>query len=252
MRTYIMGDIHGAYKALKQCLERAEFDYRSDTLIQLGDITDGYDEVYECVEELLQLDRLIAIRGNHDEWFRHFIESGVHPDSWRQGGLGSLVSYLRPLGKEHLVQRVLGGFTTALNSGDVPESHQRFFRNQQLFYVDNENNCFVHAGFDRKRAFKGQNEDCYYWDRDLWSEALSFQASQKEGRTRESFYSATPFQEIFIGHTSTRIWGTDQPMKAANIYNLDTGAGSDGRLTLMDLESKAIWQSDPVKELYAG
>jgi serine/threonine protein phosphatase 1 len=61
---------------------------------------------------------------------------------------------------------------------------------------------------------------------------------------------ATSFNEIFIGHTSTVNWKTDQPMKAANIHNLDTGGGYAGRLTIMELESKQFWQSDPVKELY--
>ena len=43
---------------------------------------------------------------------------------------------------------------------------------------------------------------------------------------------------------------TNKPMKAANIYNLDTGAGHAGRLTIMDIESKKFSQSDPVSELY--
>lgn len=33
-----MGDIHGAYKALQQCLERSKFNYENDKLIQLGDV----------------------------------------------------------------------------------------------------------------------------------------------------------------------------------------------------------------------
>lgn len=37
-RTFVMRDIHGAFKALVQCLERCEFDYDIDTLILLGDI----------------------------------------------------------------------------------------------------------------------------------------------------------------------------------------------------------------------
>ena len=69
MKTFVMGDVHGAYKALKQCLERASFDYQNDCLIQLGDIADGGNEVYECVEELLKIKNLVAIKGNHDDWF---------------------------------------------------------------------------------------------------------------------------------------------------------------------------------------
>ncbi len=59
MATFVMGDIHGGYKALVQCLQRAQFDYQRDTLIQLGDIADGYDEVFACVEELLKITHLI-------------------------------------------------------------------------------------------------------------------------------------------------------------------------------------------------
>jgi serine/threonine protein phosphatase 1 len=48
MRAFVIGDLHGAYKALEQCLDRSGFDYENDVLIQLGDIADGYPEVYEC------------------------------------------------------------------------------------------------------------------------------------------------------------------------------------------------------------
>ena len=53
VRTFAMGDVHGAYKALEQCLERSSFDKDKDTLIQLGDVADGFEHVYDCVEELL-------------------------------------------------------------------------------------------------------------------------------------------------------------------------------------------------------
>lgn len=33
MRIFVMGDIHGAYKAMMQCTERAGFDYLKDTLV---------------------------------------------------------------------------------------------------------------------------------------------------------------------------------------------------------------------------
>ena len=36
-----MGDIHGNYRGLLQCLEKSNFDYDNDKLIQLGDVVDG-------------------------------------------------------------------------------------------------------------------------------------------------------------------------------------------------------------------
>jgi hypothetical protein len=61
MRTFVMGDIHGNYRALQQCLDRSGYKFKTDKLIQLGDITDGYNEVYQCVELLLQIKNLVTI-----------------------------------------------------------------------------------------------------------------------------------------------------------------------------------------------
>jgi len=66
----------------------------------------------------------------------------------------------------------------------------------------------------------------------------------------EQFTIDTHFEEIFIGHTPTTKQGTDQPLTIFNITNLDTGAGHSGRLTIMDIDSRAFWQSDPLPELY--
>lgn len=249
MRTFVMGDIHGGYKALQQCLERAVFDKDKDTLIQLGDIADGFGEVYECVEELLKIPNLIAIKGNHDEWLNQFILTAYHPAEWRQGGAATARSYLRLIGKENKILQTGGDYKTALNPSDIPESHRQFFHRQHLYYIDELNNCYVHGGFDRHQAFKGQRSEVYYWDRDLWSAALSYNAYERP-QPSNKFRMITKFNEIFIGHTSTVNWKTDKVMKAANIYNLDTGGGYSGRLTIMDVESKQFWQSDPVAQLY--
>lgn len=247
-----MGDVHGAYKALMQCIQISGFDYENDTLIQLGDIVDGFDEVYECVEELLKIKNLIAIKGNHDDWFSEFIRTGYHPQDWVFAGLATAKSYLRLIGRENSIMSSAEGYQTALKPGDIPERHRDFFRRQHLYYIDDKNNCFVHGGFNRHLAFKGQRQEVYYWDRSLWSEALSYEANNKPGRQEGKFQMATSFNEIFIGHTSTINWKIDKPMKAANVYNLDTGSGHGGRLTIMDVNSKQFWQSVPVYELYSG
>ncbi|HEX4851880.1 MAG TPA: metallophosphoesterase [Puia sp.] len=250
MSIFVMGDIHGAARALEQCLERSGFDRRTDTLIQLGDVVDGFDEVYETVEQLLDIDNLIAIKGNHDDWFFEFIQSGYHPAQWSWGAISTARSYLRKIGKEKLVKPVGSGFKVALNPADIPERHQAFFRRQHLYYIDDNNRCFVHGGFNRHQPFRGQRPELYYWDRDLWVEALNWLAEKIIHHETSPFEMATDFDAIFIGHTSTLKWKTTVPMRAANIYNLDTGAGHHGRLTIMNVETKKFWQSDPVNEIY--
>lgn len=68
MKTYVIGDIHGAHNALMQCLGLAQFDYALDRLIVLGDVCDGYPDVRECIEELLKIKHCDFVIGNHDMW----------------------------------------------------------------------------------------------------------------------------------------------------------------------------------------
>ena len=247
MRTLVIGDIHGAFKALQQCLERSQFDYKNHRLIQMGDVVDSYPESFECVEELLKITHLIPLKGNHDDWLREFIETDFHPYYWTYGGRGTLLSYLKHAGKEGRYVATGSGFKSALEAKDIPQRHREFFANQRLYYIDPESRCFVHGGFKRKLSFNEQVPKDYYWDRSLWEDALE---SKRLGLSRAEFHVASKFREIYIGHTATTHSDTDQPMTIYNIINVDTGAGHSGRLTIMDIDSKSYWQSDPMSELY--
>ncbi|TDS12945.1 metallophosphoesterase [Sphingobacterium paludis] len=246
-RTFVMGDIHGAYKALVQCLAKSQFNYERDTLIQLGDITDGQDEVFECVEELLKIKNLIAIKGNHDVWFKSFIDRGQHARSWNFGGIATLRSYLRHMQPNGIYTEEREGYSTSLRATSIPYAHAQLFQRQKLYYIDAKDRLFIHAGYDRGMDFYGQPEDNYYFDRSLWMDTLWAQKGEGRGMPH---WSKEPFDEIFIGHTSTTKWGVDQPMTAFNITNVDTGAGHKGRLTIMDVDSKEYWQSSPIPVLY--
>lgn len=226
MATFVIGDIHGGYRALLQCLERSNFNKEVDELISLGDICDGWSETYECVEELLTIPNRICIRGNHDVWFNNFIKTGMH--EWTHGAQATRASYER-------------------RDMIIPQSHENFFSTQYNYYIDQSNCCFVHGGFNRHLPISVQDEFIYYWDRDLWLQALSF-ASMKDSKYK--FKMVDNFTEVYIGHTTTGLWGKDIPMHAANIWNLDTGAGFEGKLTIMNVDTKEYWQSDLVQELY--
>ena len=244
-RTIVCGDIHGAHKALVQCLERSNFNKDEDTLIQLGDVCDGWSEVYECVEELLSIKNLICIKGNHDEWFHAFLRSpnGMHPDQWIQGGEGTLKSYTKKLGfgyggtKYH-------GFHTGMHCSDIPESHLNFFLNQKLYYKDKDNNLFIHGGFNRHYTLEEQFHHIFYWDRDLFYAAMAAKSTKQSLKFKEEF------NKIYIGHTEVTHWGESTPIFADKVVNMDTGAGFKGKLTFMDIATNEIWQSDLSKELY--
>lgn len=249
-KRFVMGDVHGAYKALLQCLERSGFDYDNDLLIQLGDVCDGWPYVSECIDELCKIRNLIALRGNHDDWFNDFVETGFNPVQWQQGGKATALSYLRYLqDKEHLIQRSLvhSGYITALNPEDIPPLHQKFLREQHYYYKDEDNNIFVHGGFDRNYPVRDQDRYVYYWDRNLWEQACSAKGDQV-------LKFAEEVNKVYIGHTHVDDWRNPKALPqlegGGKVWNLDTGAGYGGKLTIMDIDSQEYWQSDFVKELY--
>lgn len=257
MKRWTVGDIHGNYRGFKQALERSGFDYVNDLLVSLGDLADGYSELHLVMEELLKINNLVLIKGNHDEWFKEWMECGLHPQSWRQGGTGSFKSYLKLIGKPDMWQmKSSGGYICALNPADIPEEHKRLFRSQVKYWIDENNNLFVHGGFNRHLPLKGQDEHIYYWDRDLWLAALSYESMVKgkdsiHGKQNNQFKMKDDFNRIFIGHTSTINWGTTEPMRAANIINIDTGGGFNGVVTIMNIDDpKEYYQSDLSQKLY--
>jgi serine/threonine protein phosphatase 1 len=134
--------------------------------------------------------------------------------------------------------KFVNGYKTSLNAVDIPDSHKNFFKSQKLYYVDDENRCFVHAGFDQTKPFYGQEKENYYFDRNLWINALN--VKKKVLPT----VPLTKFCQIFIGHSATTRWNKTVPMSALEITNIDTGASHKGKLTIMDIESKKFWQSD--------
>lgn len=241
-RTLVVGDVHGAAKALDQVLERSGFNNKTDTLISLGDIVDGWSESYECVEILLSIKNLIALRGNHDDWFNTFIQTGQHPVSWVHGGDATRASYIKNTHADEY-----------LRGDHIPETHRDFFNKQHLCYTDEKNRFFCHAGFNRYASVSENKSNCpyiLYWDRGLWYSALSC------GKTK--LKTVDNFDEIFIGHTATVNWRAKHdrnrpittPMNKGGIWNVDTGAGFLGKLTLMDVDTHEYWQSDLVSELY--
>lgn len=218
-----MGDIHGNLEAFKQCLTRCNFDKSADTLIQLGDVSDRHTRTAEVVEELISIPSLIAIKGNHDSWTCDWLRTGVVTPEWLEnGGRETIASYKRDKSRFNL------------------EVHLNFFSRSQLdYYIDSENRLFIHAGYTHLKGpeFESSPSVCYT-DRSLWKSSLMAVKSKKRPNLLKAF------TEIFLGHTPTLNWFQSQPMKAFNIWNLDTGAGTTGRLTIMDVDTKEYWQSD--------
>jgi len=130
MRTFAVGDIHGSHRALLQVLELAAFDYEEDQLISLGDVSDGWPETAECVEELLRIKNLVAIRGNHDWWTRKYLKKGEVPDRWYLNGGDSTIKSYECFKKKDL------------------KRHRSFFKKQVNYYIGDKQRLYVHGGYN--------------------------------------------------------------------------------------------------------
>lgn len=222
MKIFVLGDIHGAYRALMQCFERSAFNYKKDRLIVLGDVCDGYTEVKQCIDELLKVQHCDYIIGNHDLWALDWATRGIKEDVWlRQGGRETIASYA---GKA------------------MPQAHIGFLKNAHL-WVKFDRKLFVHAGFDPKKPMINHDLQTLVWDRDLLNDAW-----KKYLRNEDCQYA--DFEEIYLGHTTTELYNSLKPLKLCNVWALDTGAGWSGKLTIMDVATKKYWQSDLTPQLY--
>lgn len=258
MSTFVIGDIHGNLQALHQVLDRSSFNNKVDKIIFLGDYVDGYPESAELIEFLINLqnesnNNHIFIRGNHDKWCEDWLLFGIANKIWTsQGGKSTIDSYIK-------------------TSYILNESHKLFFKNLHNYYIDDLNRGFVHGGY---RSRKGLGHEAYqsdyYWDRDLWTIAMMMHEKKldKEDGIENTlrFYK---HKELYIGHTSTFNWkckphypeysnpnqeikngGILVPMNRCNVWNLDTGAGYHGKLTMLNIDTKEYFQSDLAHILY--
>lgn len=222
--TFVIGDIHGAYKALIQCLKRSFFNYKKDVLIVLGDVVDGWKQVPECIEELLKIKNLIYIWGNHDVWVNKWFKEGWTHSVWElQGGNATKEAYIR--------------------QGDLLVKHRHFFDIAKPYYIY-KNKLFVHGGLHPiNRPIEKQELNDLIWDRDLLKAAIHKHHQKPD-------YKYAGFDEIFIGHTSTEGVCDGKPLHYCNVRALDQGAGWAGKLTIMNVNTYEYWQSDNVLDLY--
>ncbi|WP_343488247.1 metallophosphoesterase family protein [Allomuricauda sp. d1] len=236
MRKLVIGDIHSGLRALEQVLQKAEVNHE-DLLIFLGDYVDGWSEAVETVDYLIQLKKThncIFIRGNHDELCKDWLKNQIENPTWlAHGGEATRQSYLK------VDKRTW-------------ETHIDFYESLQNYYLDDENRLFLHAGFTNLKGVEYEYfKEYFYWDRTLWELAQTVGNRLAPGDTNYPKRLAN-YNEIFIGHTPISKTGMAEPKKAANVWNVDTGAAFKGPLTMMDVETKEFWQSDPVHTQYSG
>ena len=234
MKTYVIGDIHGGYLALRALIEKLNL-LPSDRLIFLGDYVDGWSEPVETVDFLMDLGEryeTVFIKGNHDALVLDWLENGTAHDLWLHHGGSATV-------------RAYNQITQAKR-----ELHLEFYRSLKNYHLDPQKRLFIHAGFTNQKGVTYEYfEKLFYWDRTLWETAISLDPniSIDSPLYPKRFLC---YSEIFIGHTPLNRIGESVPTKRANVWNIDTAAAFKGPLSAMEINSKQVWQSEPVYRYY--
>lgn len=235
MKTFVVGDIHGSLRALLDVLDKSEFNNQEDRLIFLGDYVDGWSESSELIEFLIDLEKNslhghIFLSGNHDVWIKDWLNLGKNELVWiYNGGKSTVESYLK-------------------SGNNLNQEHKVFFNNLRKHYVDKQNRCFVHAGLESMDGVEDDKEQISLWDREFWWIQMNCPES--------GLNPAKLYKEVYIGHTPTINYANEngkrikKPINIQNTWNMDTGCGWGGRLSMMNIDTKELFQSEKSSVLH--
>ncbi|TDU22737.1 serine/threonine protein phosphatase 1 [Chromohalobacter marismortui] len=200
-RDFIVGDIHGQLALLYGQLEAVGFDYQRDRLFSVGDLIDRGADSLQCLSLALE-PWFFAVRGNH-EMLAHDALLGEE-----RGSLKTRDAWM------------INGGTWALEAG-LDEAQTML---QQ---------ALPSMPYAREISVAGKRLGIVHAEPPKdWNDLATTSQDLLWGRTRIRRGDETPVRGIdavVVGHTIV-----ERPIWLGNVYYLDTGAFTTGRLTLIE------------------
>jgi len=151
-RRFVIGDVHGCSRTLRQLVERGIGLSREDELYLLGDLIDRGPDTKGVLDFIFELREMgfdvTSVRGNHEEMYLHAGNSRDYMDMWlANGGQTTLASF------------------QADGPGDIPHLYQSYLRSLP-YYLLLDDFVIVHAGlnFDLNDPFA--DTEAMLWQRD--------------------------------------------------------------------------------------
>lgn len=170
---YAVGDIHGHLDQLEKALARIEADGGAEArIVFLGDLVDRGPDSPGVIDRLEQGQaegrNWIVLRGNHDDIFQGFLESGridsPHTQPGRTylheavGGLATLAAYGVDITSTDIAR------LWAEAQEKVPFRHLTFLQSLPRFHLEGDL-LFVHAGIRPGLPLAQQTPDDLIWIR---------------------------------------------------------------------------------------
>lgn len=204
-----MGDVHGYSAAMDAVLQAADIQ-PDDTLVTLGDYIDRGPDSRGVVQRLIDLRdscRLVNLLGNHDQIALEMIDSPERMAGWLSfGGDATLASY------------------ACHSPAEFPPAHIEFLRSCRDYY-ETDAYFFVHASYLEDLPLAQQSRDILLWD----SLRRRIPGPHCSGKT------------AVVGHTAQR---DGEIIDIGHLICIDTWVYGEGRLTLLDVNTRQVWQAD--------
>ena len=238
-RNLIVGDIHSQYGLLMDVLSAASFNPEEDVLYSVGDITDRGPEIVRLIQFLSSLHDYRPVLGNHDLWLRDYLVSGLCPSIWIDcnGGQRTVKDFMRSFVSDK--EKVLMGEWLS-----------------QAPYVRIEDKYIImHGGIPNLWTIRELEKTASLppstigyagiedpsvspvWNRSYLQSAMAFENGADPAVLQAPLETD---RKIFVGHTPL-----NSPFHSEryHLIAIDTGAGHNKRLTLMDMDTLKYWQA---------
>jgi serine/threonine protein phosphatase 1 len=234
MKTFVIGDVHGRRTQLQALLEMLPRDASSDTLVFLGDFIDRGPDAPGVVADILDLkregaERIVCLRGNHEQMLLDFIESGA--GLWLARATGGERTFEQYTGCALSINSESDFAETLRKIKDaLPPAHLEFFNSLQLYYED-QYALYVHAGLDHGKHPRETDAYALLWTRDM------------------DFFKNYKGKPCVFGHTPTPFLPLRGRLGRHGIYisnsaiGLDTGYNHQSPLSCLQLPDFNLYQA---------
>lgn len=155
---FAMSDIHGHYELMKKRIDQLipYLAEKNNRLILLGDFIDRGDSSFQCLKAAFDLqdelgtDKVIVLKGNHEEWFREFLDENENIWLAEDDDFCTSGTFLLKEQFEELKKLTNRNEQTSFLRKCIKTNHKEllsWMKRLKAFY-ETETQIFVHAGID--------------------------------------------------------------------------------------------------------